>query len=200
MHQRTRNLRHTTSVITIGGLLFGYDTGVINGALPFMSSRSQLDLNATGQGLVSSILILGAALGSMFTGKVSALYGRHRVVQWIASLFILANVFCALAPNKDFYYFRFVWEYRRGGIEVIPVYLSEISPINARGWLLPVTISKLCWGNFSLMPLMPLLVGRLQYYVDLACHVSHGVPYRLQFCCWDRSVRKALLVMEEWLF
>ena len=102
MHQRTRNLRHTTSVITIGGLLFGYDTGVINGALPFMSSASQLNLNAASQGLVSSILILGAALGSMFTGKISETYGRHQVVQWIASLFIGANLLCALAPIKLF--------------------------------------------------------------------------------------------------
>ncbi|MCT3026862.1 sugar porter family MFS transporter [Pediococcus parvulus] len=150
LHQRTRNLRHTTSVITIGGLLFGYDTGVINGALPFMSSRSQLNLNATGQGLVSSILILGAALGSMFTGKVSALYGRHRVVQWIASLFILANVFCALAPNEFiFIIFRFVLGIAVGAAsEVIPVYLSEISPINARGMVVTRNDFKIVLGQF----------------------------------------------------
>ncbi|KRN81704.1 sugar transport protein [Pediococcus ethanolidurans] len=150
LHQRTRNLRHTTSVITIGGLLFGYDTGVINGALPFMSSRSQLNLNATGQGLVSSILILGAALGSMFTGKVSAIYGRHRVVQWIASLFILANLFCALAPNElIFILFRFILGIAVGAAsEIIPVYLSEISPINARGMVVTRNDFKIVLGQF----------------------------------------------------
>ncbi|AMV63112.1 Major myo-inositol transporter IolT [Pediococcus damnosus] len=150
MHQRTRNLRHTTSVITIGGLLFGYDTGVINGALPFMSSASQLNLNAANQGLVSSVLILGAALGSMFTGKVSGIYGRHRVVQWIASLFIAANVLCSLSPNKYiFIVFRFILGIAVGAAsEVIPVYLSEISPINARGMVVTRNDFKIVLGQF----------------------------------------------------
>lgn len=150
MHQRTRNLRHTTSVITIGGLLFGYDTGVINGALPFMSNRSQLNLNAMGQGLVSSVLILGAALGSMFTGKISEVYGRHRVVQWIASLFIVANLLCALAINEPiFITFRFVLGIAVGAAsEVIPVYLSEISPIRARGMVVTRNDFKIVLGQF----------------------------------------------------
>ncbi|WP_412989486.1 sugar porter family MFS transporter [Pediococcus siamensis] len=150
MHQRKRNLRHTTSVITIGGLLFGYDTGVINGALPFMSSKSQLNLSAFGQGLVSSVLILGAALGSMFTGKVSEKYGRHRVVQWVASLFIIANLLCALAPNEVFFItFRFVLGIAVGAVsEVIPVYLSEISPIRERGMVVTRNDFKIVLGQF----------------------------------------------------
>jgi len=162
LHQRTRNLRHTTSVITIGGLLFGYDTGVINGALPFMSSASQLNLNAASQGLVSSILILGAALGSMFTGKISETYGRHQVVQWIASLFIGANLLCALAPNKViFIIFRFVLGLAVGAAsEVIPVYLSEISPINKRGMVVTRNDFKIVLGQF-LAYLVNAIIGGL---------------------------------------
>src|SRR5687768_6055411 len=71
-HQRRLDL--VTIVATLGGLLFGYDTGVINGALEPM--KVDLGLTATTEGLVTSSLLLGAAIGAAACGKFNDALGR----------------------------------------------------------------------------------------------------------------------------
>lgn len=65
--QQRKRLHQITLVATFGGLLFGYDTGVINGA--FSSLKQYMALTPTTEGLVMSVLLIGAALGSVFGGK-----------------------------------------------------------------------------------------------------------------------------------
>jgi hypothetical protein len=62
--QQRKRLHQITLVATFGGLLFGYDTGVINGA--FSSLKQYMALTPTTEGLVMSVLLIGAALGSVF--------------------------------------------------------------------------------------------------------------------------------------
>lgn len=62
-------LRMIILVATFGGLLYGYDTGVVNGALPYMSREDQLNLTSLTEGLVTSALLLGAAFGAVISGK-----------------------------------------------------------------------------------------------------------------------------------
>ncbi|MBQ3443220.1 MAG: MFS transporter [Selenomonadaceae bacterium] len=68
-------LRQIMINATLGGLLFGYDTGVVNGALPFMVAPDQLNLDPLQEGMVVSALLVGAAVGS-FCGKLADIQGR----------------------------------------------------------------------------------------------------------------------------
>src|SRR5581483_9479909 len=90
-------LRTIILISTFGGLLFGYDTGVINGALPYMSKA--LGLNSLTEGLVASSLLFGAALGAVFGGRLADYNGRRKNILFLAVLFFISTLGCTLAPN-----------------------------------------------------------------------------------------------------
>ena len=73
-------LNYSVYVISLGGFLFGYDTGLINGALAFMSRPDQLNLNPSLQGVVSSSLVIGACIGALGCGKVADQVGRKKTL------------------------------------------------------------------------------------------------------------------------
>lgn len=122
-------------ISTLGGLLFGYDTGVINGALPYMAAPDQLNLTPLTEGMVTSALLLGAAVGSIAGGKLSDMHGRRKNIFHLSVLFFLATLGCSLSPNVYVIIaFRFILGLAVGGASVtVPAYLSEISPLEKRG-------------------------------------------------------------------
>ncbi|MBB4717471.1 sugar porter family MFS transporter [Streptomyces luteogriseus] len=131
----SRRLRVITVIATFGGLLFGYDTGVINGALPYMTE--DLGLTPVTEGMVTSSLLLGAALGAVTGGRLSDARGRRRAILLLAVLFFIGALGCTLAPTTAVMIVaRFVLGLAVGGASVtVPVYLAEVSPAERRGAL-----------------------------------------------------------------
>ncbi|WP_269803748.1 sugar porter family MFS transporter [Pseudonocardia kujensis] len=131
----TRRLKLLTVVATFGGLLFGYDTGVINGALPYMTD--DLGLTPATEGVVTSSLLLGAALGAFLGGRVSDRRGRRTMILRLAVLFAVGTLICTFAPGVGVMVFgRVVLGLAVGGASVTVIaYLSEVSPVERRGRL-----------------------------------------------------------------
>ncbi|EKX60864.1 MFS transporter, sugar porter (SP) family protein [Streptomyces ipomoeae 91-03] len=131
----SRRLRLITLIAAFGGLLFGYDTGVINGALPYMTD--DLGLTPVTEGMVTSSLLLGAALGAVTGGRLSDARGRRRTILTLAVLFFVGALGCTLAPTTAVMVVaRFVLGLAVGGASVtVPVYLAEVSPAERRGAL-----------------------------------------------------------------
>jgi len=128
-------------VATLGGLLFGYDTGVISGALLFMGD--ELHLTPFTTGLVTSSLLFGAAFGALFSGHFAAAKGRKKIIIVLAIIFAIGAMGTALAPNVEWMiFFRLILGVAVGGASAtVPVYIAEIAPANKRGQL--VTIQEL---------------------------------------------------------
>ena len=127
-------LKKVTIISTFGGLLFGYDTGVVNGALAFMARPDQLNLTPFLEGLVASGLLFGAAIGSFLGGRISDARGRRKMLLTLACIFFVAAIGCSLSPTAEILIgCRFVLGLAVGGASVtVPAYLAEMSPAERR--------------------------------------------------------------------
>lgn len=137
-----RFLTKLTVIATLGGLLFGYDTGVISGALLYM--KDDLVLSSFWEAtVVSSLLFPGAAFGALFGGRVADRIGRKRSLLVCAGLFLIGALGCALAPNVAIMVTaRIILGLGVGAAAVTcPLYLAEMAPAERRGRM--VTINEL---------------------------------------------------------
>ncbi|QYB01187.1 sugar porter family MFS transporter [Rhodococcus sp. USK10] len=136
-------------VATFGGLLFGYDTGVINGALAPL--KEDLQLTSFTEGLVVSILIFGAAIGALIGGRMSDRYGRRHNILVLAIIFMIGTIGCVLSPTWEILaLFRFVLGLAVGGASAtVPVYLAEISPAERRGSVVSRNEVMIVCGQFA---------------------------------------------------
>ena len=135
---KKRRLNMITAVATFGALAFGYDTGVISGALPFMvrpMAEGGLDLTPLTEGLVTASLLVGAAVGAFMAGRLNDSYGRRNTIRWLAILFFFGALGTALAPNLTIMViFRVVLGFAVGGASAtIPMFIAEIAPVEQRG-------------------------------------------------------------------
>lgn len=128
-------------IAAIGGALFGYDTGVISGALLFMSPH--FGLSAVLEGVVTSSLLIGAAFGAVSGGRIADGVGRRTALLISAVVFIVGTLGSALAPTVPVLVVsRFVLGLAVGAASVVvPLYISEMAPAHIRGKL--VTFNSL---------------------------------------------------------
>jgi MFS transporter, SP family, sugar:H+ symporter len=117
----------------LGGMLFGYDTGVISGAILFISD--ELQLTPSLEGLVVASLLLGAAIGAACAGPLSDRLGRRNLIIIAAILFTIGAIGAALSPSVTvLVLFRVVLGLAVGAAAlIVPLYLSEIAPTEIRG-------------------------------------------------------------------
>jgi sugar porter (SP) family MFS transporter len=117
----------------LGGLLFGYDTGVISGALLFL--RDAFDLSPLMQGVVTSIALLGAAVGAAFAGGLSDRYGRRPIILATAVIFVVGSLLSASATALPVLLAGRLLVGLGIGVSsmLAPLYLAETAPAESRG-------------------------------------------------------------------
>lgn len=122
-------------VASLGGLLSGFDTGVISGALLYINET--WDLTDYIQGFLVSSVLIGAVIGAATNGILADIFGRKKIIIATAVIFIVGSVLCGFAPNIYVLILSRILVGLAVGIVnfVVPLYLSEVSPKQLRGTL-----------------------------------------------------------------
>ncbi len=150
------------SVAALGGLLFGYDSAVINGAVDAIQRTFEIDNAKLGFAVASALL--GAAAGAMTAGRISDRIGRLAVMKIAALLFLISAIGTGFAPNVWFVViFRVIGGIGVGVASVIaPAYIAETSPASIRGRLGSLQQLAIVFGiffSFAVNWLMQKLAG-----------------------------------------
>lgn len=123
------------AVATIGGFMFGYDSGVINGTQKGLESA--FDLGRLGIGVNVGAILVGSAIGAFGAGRLADAIGRRSVMMLAAVLFLISALIAGAAGTSAVFIFgRIIGGLGVGAASVIsPVYISEVTPANIRGRL-----------------------------------------------------------------
>src|SRR5271155_2099490 len=118
----------------LGGLLFGYDTGVISGAELFF--KHDFSLSTFALEIIVSGVLAGAAVGALAGGRLADLFGRRTLLIVTALIFAAGAILCAAAPTPGILIAGRIIVGLGIGLSsgAVPVYISEVSPPESRGW------------------------------------------------------------------
>jgi sugar porter (SP) family MFS transporter len=143
-----------SATAALGGLLFGYDTGVISSALLFV--RTIFHLSTAGESIVAGIVLVGAVLGAFVAGSLSDRFGRRRVILVTALTFVIGALLSAAAGSAaTLLEGRLLIGIAIGVASMLtPLYLAEIAPASSRGAV--TSLNQLC---ITLGILVSYLVG-----------------------------------------
>jgi MFS transporter, SP family, galactose:H+ symporter len=166
-----RNVVLTAAIAGLGGLLFGYDTGVIASALLFI--KGDFDLGSFAQGLVVAAVPIGAVGGAAIAGPAADTYGRRLMILISAIVFTVGALASAAAPGLEVLVIARVVIGVAIGLAsaAAPVYISEVAPAESRGRLV---------SFFQLAVTIGILVA---YLVGLAFDGIEGWRWMLGLGC-----------------
>lgn len=127
------HLYFVTFVAALGGLMFGFETGIINGSIFYVAEY--FDLTDGMKGFVVSSALVGCIVGALGAGNPSDIYGRREMLKVMGFLFLLSMIGTGLANDLWVFVFaRFIGGIAIGGASVLsPIYISEIAPPKMRG-------------------------------------------------------------------
>ena len=132
----------------LGGLLFGYDTAVISGAIGFLQIK--FSLGSAAVGWVTSCILIGCAMGVSIAGVLSDKFGRKKILMLSAIIFACSSAGAAFAGS---YLTLVIWRVLAGiGIGltslITPLYIAEMAPAEVRGRLVSVNQLAITIGIF----------------------------------------------------
>ncbi len=136
-------------VATIGGFLFGFDSGVINGTVDGL--RIAFDSEGVGTGFNVASMLLGCAVGAFFAGRLADIYGRKSLLL-VASVFFLISAWGSGVSGSsiEFVIYRVLGGLAVGAASVMaPAYISEVTPARFRGAMTSVQQIAIIVGLFS---------------------------------------------------
>jgi len=164
-----------TGVAALGGLLFGYDTAVISGAIGLLQDHFSLSAAATGW--AASSALAGCVLGAAAAGRGSDRYGRHRMLLLSGICFLISAVGTAVASNFTlFIFFRIIGGLGIGTASVAsPLYIGESAPAKWRGRLVALNQLAIVSGM--------LIIYMVNYRIHLSGTLewNKNVGWRLMF-------------------
>jgi SP family arabinose:H+ symporter-like MFS transporter len=177
----------------LGGLLFGFDTVVISGAVEPLAA--QYHLSAWGKGFAVTIALLGTIAGALGAGPLGQKVGSRAALRFMGVLYVISAVGCALAPGwNSFLVFRFLGGICIGGSSVLgPVYIAELSPAKWRGRLVGMFQINIVVGillaylSNALIALLHL--GVIEWRVDLGVAVIPAILFLVLLLSAPQSSR-----------
>jgi sugar porter (SP) family MFS transporter len=134
--QVRRRVAVSAAITALGGLLFGYDTGVVSGALLFLK-KDFGGLSSFQEELVTSLLLVGAVVGALTAGRLADLIGRRLTVLITAAVFVVGVMLAAFTPTFPVLLVaRIIIGLAVGSASTtVPLYIGEIVPPRVRGGL-----------------------------------------------------------------
>lgn len=144
-----RYVKLVALIAALGGLLFGYDTGVMSGALLFISP--EFDMTAHQEGWVTSMLLVGAAVGALTAGRAADALGRRMTLLIGGAVFVVGSIWCALADSIVMLgAARTFLGVAVGGVSIVsPMYIAEMVPPAVRGRLVSLNTLMIVVGQLA---------------------------------------------------